>query len=136
MGHMQRRWLSWIVGILLWASLPLQAQTTRSVTFTASSDHATIAQGVSVVDHYELLVTPQGGQPLLPLNLQKPTPTNNVISVPITAFLNGLPPGTYTAVVRAVGPGGVGGSPASPPFTLVVPVPAAPGAPAISSGGF
>lgn len=120
---------------LLLASV-VHAQTTSTLTFTASADHSVIAQGVPVVASYELLVTPQGGQPLAPLGMAKPTPNaQNVIALNITTYLNSLPAGAYTAVVRAVGPGGVGVSPVSDPFTLVVPVPAAGGKPAVQRSG-
>jgi hypothetical protein len=129
-------WLISIVGVLLLLSARVSAQSARAVTFTASPDHSVIAQGVAVVDRYELVVAPQGGQPLAPFNLQKPTPnTSNVITVTLTTYLNTLPAGTYTGIVQAVGPGGSAVSPASPPFSLVVPRPGAPGTPAFSSGG-
>jgi hypothetical protein len=68
--------------------------------------------------------------------LSKPQPNaQNQIVQNITTYLNSLPAGTYTAVVRAVGPGGSGVSPVSPSFTLVVPAPGAPGLPGIVRSG-
>jgi len=118
--------LSGLVLVFLLASTTA-AQTTSTLAFTPSPDHSVIAQGVPVVERYELVVTPQGGQPQTALNLAKPTPVNNTISVNVSSYLNGLPAGTYTAVVRAVGPGGQGVSPVSAPFSLTVPAPGAPG---------
>lgn len=131
-----RRLCFLLVCLTVLVALPVSAQTTSTLTFTASADHATIAQGVPVVERYELVVTPQSGQPLAPLGLAKPQPNaQNVITQNITTYLNSLPAGSYTAVVRALGPGGSGVSPASPSFTLVVPAPGAPGLPGIVRSG-
>lgn len=122
--------------VCLAVALSAFAQATSTLTFTASPDHATIAQGVPVVASYELVVTPQGGQPAAPLSLAKPAPNaQNAISLNVTTYLNSLPAGTYTASVRAVGPGGSGVSPMSDPFALVVPAATAPGKPAVSRSG-
>lgn len=122
--------------LLLCLATPVAAQTTSTLTFTASADHAVVAQGVPVVASYELVLTPQGGQALAPLGLSKPQPNaQNVITQNITTYLNSLPAGTYTAIVRAVGPGGSGVSPVSPSFTLVVPAPSGPGMPGITRTG-
>jgi hypothetical protein len=128
-------WRLWIVAILLLNAPPVFAQSTATLTFTPSPDHAAIAQGVTVVDRYELVLTPSTGTAPAPLNLQKPVPSANMISVNVTTYLNSVPPGTYTAVVRAIGPGGVGASPPSPSFTLGVPVPGAPANPVILRSG-
>jgi len=128
MGAIRPRiWLTLTVGILLVTSLNASAQTTSTLVFTPSADHAVQAQGVTVVDRYELVVTPSSGPAPAPLNLQKPTPVNNSISVNVSSYLNSVPPGTYTAVVKAIGPGGEGVSSASVPFSLTVPAPRAPG---------
>jgi hypothetical protein len=129
-----RRSLFWIGCTLLLSTVPVFAQSTRTVSFAPSPEHSVIAQGVPVVDRYELVLTPSSGPALQPFNLQKPTPTSGSISVNVTTYLNTLPAGTYTAVVTAVGPGGQGVSPVSPSFSLVVPRPGAPGVPSISGG--
>lgn len=102
------------------------------VVFTASPDHSGISQGVPIVSGYDLIATPQGGVALAAISLGKPTPDGtNTIDVNVNTQLNALPAGTYTAVVRAVGPGGAAPSPASDPFSLVVPAPGATGKPGI-----
>ena len=117
-----------------------QTTGTYTVRFTASPDHSATDQGgTNVVSSYALVVTPQGGSALAPRDLGKPTPNaQNEIAVDINAYIIALPPGTYTAVVKAIGPGGEGVSPPTSPFSLTVRAPLAPGtAPAItrSAGG-
>lgn len=119
-----------------------------TLTAPANPEHNTIAQTVNVVGSYEWAVTPQGGTALPPLNIGKPAvlPTctigtatvTNCIQADVNAFVNGLPPGTYTSTLKAIGPGGQAVSPASPSFPLTVPAPGPQGAPAVSrspSGG-
>jgi hypothetical protein len=130
--------------LVLGAPVPAQAQTPGPwvMTAPANPDHATVAQGVNVVSSYELVVTPQGGGPLPALSLGKPAlvasctigtaTVQNCLVVDVNTYVNGLPPGTYTAVLRALGPGGQAASPAGPPFPLVVPAPGQQGAPALS----
>lgn len=74
-----------------------------AVAFTASPDHNVIEHTVAKVSGYDLVITaPTSSQPC------------------------------YTAIVRAIGPGGTEPSIASPPFVLRPGTPAAPGsAPAI-----
>jgi hypothetical protein len=133
-AHLRRSLLIWTVGILLSLSATVFAQSTRTVSFAPSPEHSVIAQGVPVVERYELVLTPQSGPALQPFNLQKPIPASGSISVNVTMYLNTLPAGTYTATVTAVGPGGSAVSPVSPSFQLVVPRPGAPGVPSISGG--
>ena len=119
--------------LLIGSASTVQAQTGPwTVTFPANPDHTTVAQGVNVVASYELVVTPSGGAALPAFNLNKPAPVGSTISVDINTYVNGLAPGTYTAVIRALGPGGQAVSPASTPFPLVVPAPRAQAAPAVS----
>jgi len=102
------------------------------VVFGASPDHSTVAQGVNLVVGYELVLKPSTGPDLPPLDLKKPVPVSGDITVDIDTYVKGLPPGTYTGVVRTVGPGGQAVSPASAPFSLVVPAPRPTTAPAFS----
>lgn len=106
------------------------------VTFPPNPEHATISQGVAVVSDYSLILTPQGGSALAPFALNKPAPVGGVITVDINAYVNGLPAGTYTGVIRANGPGGSAVSPASGPFSPAVSAPGPQGAPTVirSSG--
>jgi hypothetical protein len=122
-----------VVVLLLITASSVVAQTGPwTVTFPANPSHDLVAQGQGVVDHYELQLTPQGGAALPVVNLAKPTPVAGNVVANVDAYINALPPGTYTAVVRALGPGGQAVSPASAPFSLVVPAPGAQGAPGIS----
>ena len=98
------------------------------VTFPANPDHAV----GTIVTNYELVVTPASGPALAPFNLNKPTPVSGNISVNVDAYISGLAAGTYTAVIRAIGPGGQAVSPASAPFTLAVPAPRPQAAPVVS----
>jgi hypothetical protein len=134
---MQSNWRSWsgafLLLLLAGGFSSAHAQTGPwMATFTANPDHATVAQGVPVVASYDLIVTPQGGAALAPIPLGKPAPVSGTISVNVDAALNALPPGTYTAVIRAIGPGGQAVSPAGVPFPLVVPAPGAQGPPGVS----
>jgi hypothetical protein len=124
---------------------PAAAQSTPwAMCAPANPDHATVVQGVPVVERYELTVTgPSGAAPAL--NLGKPaivpSCTIGTVSVPnaitadLTTFVAGLPPGTYTATLAAIGQGGQAVSPASAPFSLTVPAPRPQGAPGISRSG-
>jgi hypothetical protein len=116
-----------LVSVTAWAQTgPWQ------VVFPANPDHATVAQGVNVVASYELVITPAGGAALPAFNLNKPAPVAGNITVDINTYLNGVAPGTYSAVIRALGPGGQAVSPASTPFSLVVPAPRPQAAPVVS----
>lgn len=116
---------------LLLLALPgLALAQTRTATFSASPDHATLDNGVPRLTNYTLEVTPQGGTVLPAIDLGKPTPVSGSISAS-PAGLQTLSPGTYTAVVFAVGPGGRTGSAASSPFSVATPAPRAAGQPTI-----
>lgn len=137
-------WRTLSVAILLGAvPTPAGAQNpVWTMTAPANPDHSSIAQGVPVVSRYEFEVTPQGGSPRPPLDIGKPAlvpsctmgavTVQNCIVVDVNTFVNALPPGTYTGVVRALGPGGSVMSPAGPPFPLTVPAPGPQGAPGVS----
>jgi hypothetical protein len=88
---------------------------TRTLTFTPSPDHAIR------VDFYRLEIFPSGGSttgtPVLAQDLGKPTVIDGGISADVTALLTQLPPGSYVAVVGAVGAGGTGRSVPSPDFS-------------------
>jgi hypothetical protein len=89
--------------------------------FSASPDHDASASGIPVVSSYQLeLYLPLAPTPFLTVPLGKPSPdANGVIRVSLASLLVPLPaPGiTYTATVAALGPGGVGRSAPSNPFT-------------------
>jgi hypothetical protein len=84
--------------------------------FTASADHATN------VTSYRLSVYTAGSNtatatPVATSDLGKPTPAaNNDITVDRAAFFSALAPGSYVAVVTAIGPGGQ--TPSSPPVAF------------------
>jgi hypothetical protein len=103
---------------LLFAATASAQTSTWKITFAPNPAHAT-PQVVS----YDYILTPFGGAPLPPQPLGKPTPVANVISVDVTAYVNALPPATYTGVVRATGPGGVAASVPGASFTITVPPP-------------
>ena len=103
---------------------------TRTATFAASADHATLDSGVPRLSSYALQVTPQGGSALPEIDLGKPTPVSGTISAS-PAALQTLAPGTYTAVVFAIGPGGRTGSVPSDSFAVATPAPAPAGKPSI-----
>lgn len=126
-----------LISLLVLLALPTlaSAQTPWQVSFPANPNHATVAQGADVVQSYQLVVTLQGGSALAPQTLGKPAPTNNTITVNVDNYLNALPAGTYTAVIRAVGPGGSAVSPDSVPFVLTIPAPGPQGAPTVSKSG-
>lgn len=126
-----------LIALLVLLALPslVSAQTPWQVAFPANPNHATVAQGVDVVQGYQLVVTPQGESALAPQTLGKPAPTNGTIAVNVDGYLSALPAGTYTAVIKAVGPGGSAVSPESSPFSLVVPAPGPQGAPIVSKSG-
>ena len=106
---------------------------TWKVVFTASTDHSVVAHGADLVQKYELVATRNGAPAALPpFDLGKPAPTAGVITVNINAYALSLPEGTYTAVVRAVGPGGNGTSVVSDPFVFTVPAPGSAGKPGVS----
>ena len=116
---------------LVFCVLPsLVSAQTRTATFAASADHATLDSGVPRLTNYTLAVTPQGGAALPEIDLGKPTPVSGTISAS-PAALQTLAPGTYTAVVFAIGPGGRSGSAASDPFLVLTPAPAPAGKPSI-----
>lgn len=126
-----------LIAIILAFATSVSAQTGPwTVSFPANPEHNTISQGVAVVTDYSLILTPQGGSALTPFALNKPTPVGGVITVDINAYVNGLPAGTYTGVIRANGPGGQAVSPASSPFSVAVSAPGPQGAPTVirSSG--
>lgn len=129
--------------LLLACAAPAFAQSGPwTVSAPANPDHATIAQGAEVVAGYDFIVTPQGGAALPAVSIGKPSivpscvigtvTVQNCITANVDAFIKGLPPGDYTAQIRAIGPGGQELSPAGPPFLLKVPAPGRQGAPGVS----
>jgi hypothetical protein len=123
-GELMQRVLT---ALCLIASLASFAEAQSGVSFTASPDHAAaFGDGQQKVTSYELRVT---GTATSTVNLGKPAPANNVITVTtLKPFFDALPFGSYSAVVAAVGPGGSSAS-AAAPFTRSVTLtpPAPPG---------
>ena len=80
---------------------------------TQSADHASLSgYGLNI---YSV----NWNDPVLSLDLGKPTPVGGVITVDISATLAALPAGTYTAKVLAIGgSGGYTESVASAQFTV------------------
>lgn len=102
--------------------------TPNIVEFDPSSDHAVIANTVPLVTRYFLEVYKPDLTIGATKDLGKPAPVAGKITyVGLIAVMASLPPGNYTAKVFAEGPGGRNGTPASDPFPVVVPSPAAPG---------
>lgn len=109
-----------LVLILSTFAVPAYAQaadTLRSVTFAASPDQtATMADGTAILQRYELtidrLANPTAVPPvtaavgLAVLNLGKPVPVSNVITVLNVVVPVTLTGGDYVARVASVGPGG------------------------------
>lgn len=139
--------LSGIVALISVAT-PANAQPgIWTVTFAASPDHSLQAQGVDLVQRYELVLTPAAGPALAPFDLGKPTITGTVACPPpatgscpaivkdVQAYIGGLPVGTYTGIIRTIGPGGQPLSAVGPPFPITVRGPAAAGPPSLSKSG-
>ena len=122
------RFCALVLGLCLLPAL-VSAQT-RTATFTASADHATVDNGVPRLTNYALQVTPQGAAALPEIDLGKPTLVSGEITAS-PAALQTLAPGTYTAVVFAVGPGGRTGSVPSENFAVATPAPGPAGKPSI-----
>lgn len=94
--------------------------------FTPSSDHtATLSDGTSIVDHYELEFYLIGAaQPFQAATLGKPAPdSDGTIRVSFASVLSSYPaPGImYDAAITAVGPSGIGRSSLSNTFSFSVP---------------
>jgi len=91
---------------------PAPAPPSRTLTFTASADDATL------VAFYQLEIFQSGGSAtaVVVQNLGKPASLAGEISVDVTMVVAQLPPGSYVAVVNAVGAGGAGRSDPSPAF--------------------
>lgn len=127
-----RKSLAACVAIWLFMAITASAQAqTWRLQFTPST-----SQGTSSLTGYDYILTPQGAPALPAQSLGLPTPTNGTITTDVTSFFSSLSPGTYTGVVRALGPGGQVPSPVSDPFTITIPPPGAPGKPTfIKAGG-
>ena len=93
-------------------SVGVPGTTSSTLIFAPPADEST------TVTSYTFEVYLQGGAiPIASRNLGKPPTANGEISVDIGDLIDALPPGTYTAVVTAVGPGGSTASQPSPAFT-------------------
>lgn len=105
------------------------------VMFNPSPDHSVVDNvGVPLVSKYELVLS-KDGKVVTQIDLGKPTPNaQGIITIDVNATILSLSSGNYTGVVNAIGPGGVGTSLPSPPFSLTGPmrVPVAPGLPTFS----
>ena len=77
-----------------------------SVTFTASSDHATNVTSYRL-DIFAASANPATATPIASSDLGKPTPdATSTITVDRATFFGGLAAGQYLAAVKAIGPGG------------------------------
>ena len=126
-------WIGLVALLLCTLVTGSQAQTPNpyTVRFTVSPDHNVTEHGTPLVDRYELVYrAPGSSQDSTPINLGKPTPTNNNVQININTQMLALPASTtcnvqaptpatcYMATVRVVGPGGVVASTSSP-FALI-----------------
>lgn len=121
--------------VLLAAAVSAQTPAPWRVTFTASPDHAAVDNGgTPLVTRYELALS-RDGQDVARVDLGRPAPdAQGAITVDIHSTILPLAAGSYTAVVEAVGPGGVGASAPSAPFSLPGPMraPTSPGLPTVA----
>lgn len=121
-----------VLTLLLSSVTGLSAQTLTNpstVQFTASADQNAVVNTVAVLTSYEIRLYDSAGATLKStLNIGKPTPdaTNTISNSQLATVYATVPAGTYTVKVAAVGPGGANETPASAPFTVAVPKPAAP----------
>jgi hypothetical protein len=108
-------------------SLALQQENGRWRTvFSPSPDHDLVMHQAPVISGYELIVTPNGQSvPLAPHPLGKPVRATDLI-VDVHDYFSSLPAGSYTGVVRAVGPGGASTTTLAAPFELTLPTPQPP----------
>ncbi len=104
-----------------------------TIQFTASADHDAVQSGLPVVSKYTVDVMSASaptGTVWKTVDLGKPTPVSGQISFAgMGTALSTLNPGSYVAVVKAEGPGGVTASVPSDPFQVAIKAPAAPGKP-------
>jgi hypothetical protein len=89
--------------------------TPRTLTFTASADHALVLS--YKLEIFKEGVNPSTAVPTGTLSLGKPAVANGQISVDVGTTVQALPSGTYVATVSAVGSAGATRSAASPAFT-------------------
>jgi hypothetical protein len=100
---------------LISGTVTLPSTTARTLTFTASADHALVLS--YKLDIFKQGVNPSTGVPSGTLSVGKPTVANGQISVDISSTVQALASGTYVATVSAVGSAGSTRSAASPAFT-------------------
>jgi regulation of enolase protein 1 (concanavalin A-like superfamily) len=86
-----------------------------SVAFSPSADHSTNVTSYTVVLYRSS--DPVTAAPVATRDLGKPSPSGGTITVDISTLVNPLAAGSYYAVVRAVGPGGITASTPSASFT-------------------
>ena len=109
------------IALLLLVSGRAQAQTavtgSSGIAFFASADHNTIQDGAPILTNYQFDIVSQTGL-FFTQNLMKPTPNaaGEIVVKPISAFGTLVNAVAYTAVVKAVGPGGASASVPSDPF--------------------
>ncbi len=109
-----------LLAVTAWAAGP------TTVTFSASPDHATVVNGVTLLTSYRVDVF--GGASTLSKDCGKPTVVGGNVTCPLPT---GLPNNVaLTAKAVAVGPGGESAGPASDPFANMA-APAAPGKPTV-----
>jgi hypothetical protein len=87
-------------------STALSSATTRSIpptlTFTASTDHATLVLSYRV-DVFKAGVNPSTTAPVVSLNLGKPAVVSGQITVNVGSSMQSLAPGSYFSTVSAIG---------------------------------
>jgi hypothetical protein len=85
-----------------------------TLSFTAAADHEKNVGGYTLaIFHANDQVS---ATPIVEASLGKPAPVDGEISVDISSLLDALQPGSYKAVVAAIGPGGSTASAPSPTF--------------------
>lgn len=102
------------------------------VEFGPSADHDAVANGQPVLTKYTLDIATQAAPTVVvkSVDLGKPAIVNGTIAYTgLAAAYATLPAGTYVAVIKAEGPGGVSAGVTSDPFLVKPRAPAAPGKP-------
>jgi len=110
------------------AAAPQNPTNPTTLEFTVSADDTALDHGILIVTRYDLEIVNAAGGIVVTQSLGKPTPVAGVATFNgLAPLLTALPPGTYTARVAAVGPGGTTRSLPSSPFAVAVRAPGAPG---------
>ncbi len=126
-----------IVALLF--AVPVTAQVPvvnpNTIEFNASVDHDALSNGTAVLTKYTVSILAAAqptGTVWKVIDLGKPTPVSGKITFTgLAASLADMNPGSYVAVVKAEGPGGVSASVASDPFQVAIRAPGVPGKPVL-----